>query len=65
MVGFGEGMTESRKLLEYLLEVGYDHRTIGQYQQPTRDYYPVIKYYHQGEFASLKEYALKNGISTC
>jgi lipoate synthase len=35
-------MTEIRQLLEYLLEAGCDHITIGQYQQPTRDYYPVI-----------------------
>ena len=54
MVGFGEEMTEIRQLLEYLLEAGCDHITIGQYQQPTRYYYPVIKYYHPDEFASLK-----------
>ena len=47
MVGFGEEMTEIRQLLEYLLEAGCDHITIGQYQQPTRYYYP-------DEFASLK-----------
>lgn len=55
-------MTEIRQLLEYLLEAGCDHITIGQYQQPTRDYYPVIKYYHPDEFASLKESALKMGF---
>jgi len=62
MVDFGEEMTEIRLLLEYLLEAGCVHITIGQYQQPTRDYYPVIKYYHPDEFASLKESALKRGF---
>ena len=54
MVAFGEEMTQNRQLLEYLLEAGCVHITIGQYQQPTRDYYPVIKDYHPDEFAALK-----------
>ena len=62
MVGFGEEMTEIRQLLEYLLEAGCDHITIRQYQQPTRDHYPLIKYYHPDEFAFLKESALKMGF---
>jgi lipoate synthase len=54
MVDFGEEITESRQLLEYILEARYVHITIGQYQLSTRDYYSVIKYYHPDEFASLK-----------
>ena len=65
MVAFGEEMTEVRQLLEYLLEAGCDHITIGQYQQPTRDYYPVIKYYHPDEVCFPERVCPENGVSTC
>jgi lipoyl synthase len=62
MIGFGESGRDIENLLSDVLETGCDHVTIGQYLQPTRRHYPVVKYYHPDEFASLKETAKNMGF---
>jgi lipoyl synthase len=62
MIGFGESDGDIENLLSDVLETGCDHVTIGQYQQPTHRHYPVAKYYHPDEFASLKETAKNMGF---
>ncbi|HYA13791.1 MAG TPA: lipoyl synthase [Syntrophales bacterium] len=62
MVGFGEGWDDILGLLHDLAAVHCERITIGQYQQPTRNHWPVIKYYHPDEFEMIKERAYKMGL---
>ncbi|HVO67039.1 MAG TPA: lipoyl synthase [Syntrophales bacterium] len=62
MVGFGEGWDDILGLLHDLAAVHCERITIGQYQQPTRDNWPVIKYYHPDEFEMIKERAYEMGF---
>jgi len=62
MVGFGERREDILNLLADLAGVHCERLTIGQYQQPTRNHWPVRKYYHPDEFQELKETALAMGF---
>lgn len=62
MVGFGEGWGDILGLLHDLASVNCERVTIGQYQQPTRDHWPVIKYYHPDEFEVIKRMAYEMGL---
>ncbi len=62
MIGFGEGWNDILDLLRDLAEVGCERLTIGQYQQPNRDLWPVKKYYHPDEFETLKQLAYQMGF---
>ena len=62
MVGFGEGWGDILGLLHDLASVNCERITIGQYQQPTRDHWPVIKYYHPDEFELIKRMAYEMGL---
>lgn len=62
MVGFGESHFDILALMQDLAEVHCERLTIGQYQQPTRNHWPVRKYYHPGEFEALKEVAAAMGF---
>lgn len=62
MIGFGEGWKEILDLLRDLAGTGCERLTIGQYQQPTRELWPVKKYYHPDEFETLKQIALQMGF---
>ena len=62
MVGLGESPRDIRGLLEDLRGAGCGHVTVGQYQQPTRDHYPVQRYYHPAEFAAIKSLAEEMGF---
>jgi lipoic acid synthetase len=57
MVGFGEKREDILRLLEDLVTAKCERLTIGQYQQPTRNHWPVMKYYHPDEFKEMKETA--------
>jgi lipoic acid synthetase len=63
MVGLGETIVAIEGLLRDLLQAGCEHVTIGQYQQPTREHHPVIRYYHPDEFESLKALAIRMGFA--
>ncbi len=62
MVGFGESWSDIVVLLQDLARVHCEMVTIGQYQQPTRDHWPVVKYYHPDEFEAMKEMAHGLGV---
>jgi lipoic acid synthetase len=62
MVGFGEKSEDILRLIDDLACVSCARLTIGQYQQPTRRHWPVLKYYHPDEFAEFKEAAYKKGF---
>ncbi len=62
MIGLGEGRHDILDLLKDLASVRCERLTIGQYQQPKRDLWPVKKYYHPDEFETLKRIALQMGF---
>jgi len=62
MVGFGESGSDIMVLLHDLARVHCEMVTIGQYQQPTRDHWPVMKYYHPDEFEAMRGMAYELGI---
>ncbi|MCK9391426.1 MAG: lipoyl synthase [Syntrophales bacterium] len=62
MIGFGENSEDISRLLDDLAGAGCQAVTIGQYLQPTRDHWPVRKYYHPDEFADIRETALAMGF---
>ena len=62
MVGFGESWSDIMVLLHDLARVHCEMVTIGQYQQPTRDHWPVMKYYHPDEFEVMKGIAHELGV---
>jgi lipoic acid synthetase len=62
MVGFGERKEDILRLLEDLAGVRCGRLTICQYQQPTRNHWPVRKYYHPDEFQEMKEIAVSMGF---
>lgn len=62
MVGFGESRADILVLMEDLARVRCGKLTIGQYQQPTRNHWPVRRYYHPDEFQEMKEIAVSMGF---
>ena len=62
MVGFGEKREDILRLLEDLVAAKCERLTIGQYQQPTRNHWPVMRYYHPDEFKEMKEMACAMGF---
>jgi lipoic acid synthetase len=62
MVGLGETMEQVKSAIRDLRSWDVDILTIGQYLQPSRQHYPIIRYYHPDEFEELKEYALGLGF---
>lgn len=62
MIGFGENDDEILHLLDDLASVSCARLTIGQYQQPTLQHWPVAKYYHPDEFNRFKEIAYQKGF---
>jgi lipoic acid synthetase len=63
MVGFGESHADILQLMDDLARVRCRSLTIGQYQQPTRNHWPVKKYYHPDEFEALRQAAATMGFS--
>ena len=62
MIGFGESQDDILRLMDDLAAVSCDRLTIGQYQQPTLQHWPVVKYYHPDEFYRLQEIAGELGF---
>jgi lipoic acid synthetase len=62
MVGFGEKHEDILHLIDDLASVSCERLTIGQYQRPTLNHWPVAKYYHPDEFAKFKEIAYSKGF---
>ncbi len=64
MVGLGENIHHIEELLVDLRRVGCQRVTIGQYQQPTKDHWPVRRYYTPGEFDALGKTAREMGSNS-
>ncbi|MEN2986161.1 MAG: lipoyl synthase [Thermodesulfovibrionaceae bacterium] len=62
MLGVGETLDEVLNTLKDLKEVNCDIVTIGQYLQPSKNAYPVVKYINPEIFDRIAEFALKVGF---
>jgi lipoic acid synthetase len=62
MIGLGEEQDDILMLLDDLHHTGCERLTIGQYLQPTRNHWPVYKYYSPEEFEELRKVALEMGF---
>lgn len=62
MVGLGETVPQIKSTMRDIRAWGVDILTIGQYLQPSRKHYPIIRYYHPDEFADLKDFGLEIGF---
>ena len=62
MVGLGETEEEVLAVMEDLRGVGVDILTIGQYLQPSRRHWPVMRYYTPEEFDGFRERGLAMGF---
>jgi lipoic acid synthetase len=63
MIGVGEKWDDIVNLMRDLREVDCQRLTIGQYLQPTREHWPVDKYYTPAEFDELKKLGYKMGFN--
>jgi lipoic acid synthetase len=63
MIGMGETEDEIFDAFDDLLDNGCKILTIGQYLQPSKNHWPVYKYYTPQQFSELKEIALKKGFA--
>jgi len=62
MIGLGETQDEIRETLHDLRAVGVDILTVGQYLQPSREHWPVARYYEPEYFEALRRDALALGF---
>ncbi len=62
ILGFGESREEILRVMEDLRRVDCDFLTLGQYYQPSREHYPVMKYYSEEEFEELRDIAYSMGF---
>ena len=62
MVGLGESFEDIEETFLDLKSVGCDILTVGQYIQPSKQHYPLGKYYTLEEFEQLQELAKKVGF---
>lgn len=63
MVGLGETIEDIEQTLIDLKNVECDILTIGQYIQPSKQHFEVVKYYTLEEFEELKQLAQKIGLN--
>jgi lipoyl synthase len=59
MLGLGETINEISETLDELIKVNCEIVTMGQYLQPGRNNFPVLKYYTPKEFEKIRELALQ------
>jgi len=62
MVGLGETLGEVRAVMQELRETGCAILSLGQYLQPTRTHWPVVRFYPPEEFQVLKAEGLALGF---
>ena len=62
MIGLGEEPMQIRKLFADLRSANVDFLTIGQYLRPSLNHFPVVKYYNEQYFDSLKKIAINMGF---
>lgn len=64
MLGLGETIEEAIEVISDLRKHGCDMLTVGQYLQPSRDHFPVIRYVTPAEFDHLGETARTLGFTS-
>src|SRR5437763_586164 len=64
MTGLGESKEEMLEAFQILRDHGVQVLTVGQYLRPTRDHLPVVRYWHQDEFAQLEREAYAMGFES-
>lgn len=62
IIGLGENFEQIKETFVDLYNVGCDILTVGQYIQPSKEHYPVGKYYKPEEYEELKKLATSVGI---
>ena len=62
IIGLGETFEQIKETFKDLYNVGCDILTVGQYIQPSKEHYPVGKYYTLEEYEELKKLAASVGI---
>ncbi|MBK3331700.1 lipoyl synthase [Persephonella atlantica] len=62
MVGLGESKEEIIEVMKDLIDANCDVLTIGQYLRPSKNHYPVKKYYTEEEFKELEEIGYSLGF---
>ncbi|HEX9284977.1 MAG TPA: lipoyl synthase, partial [Nitrospirales bacterium] len=62
MVGLGETLDEVRTVMRDLRATGCTILSIGQYLQPTKDHWPVRRFYQPEEFRLFKDEGLALGF---
>jgi lipoyl synthase len=62
MVGLGETTEELLEVFRDMAERRVDILTVGQYLRPSKDHLPIARFYEPGEFAFLKDEAMKMGF---
>lgn len=62
MVGLGETLEEVRAVMRELRAAGCSLLSVGQYLQPTKAHWPVMRFYHPEEFHLLKAEGLALGF---
>ena len=62
MVGVGETKQEVLELMQDLRDIDCDIITIGQYLPPTKEHYPLQRFYNPDEFKEFKEIGLGMGF---
>lgn len=62
MLGVGETQEEVLECMDELREAQVDILTLGQYLQPTKNHYPVVRYVHPDEFKFFEEKGLEKGF---
>lgn len=62
IIGLGETFEQIKETFEDLHNVGCDILTVGQYIQPSKEHFPVGKYYTLDEYEELKKLATSVGI---
>jgi lipoic acid synthetase len=64
MLGLGEDEVDLRQALADLRSVNCDMLVLGQYLRPSRDHYPVQKFYSPEEFDNWKDFAFSLGFKS-
>ncbi len=62
MVGLGETKEEIYKVMDDLVNVGCEIFTVGQYLQPSKNHFPVQKYYTPEEFKEIEKVGYEKGF---
>lgn len=62
IIGLGETFEQIKETLNDLHRINCDILTIGQYIQPSKNHFPVAKYYKLDEYEELKKLATEVGI---